>query len=209
MKISLDRLMNFISFDLETTGLNSGLDKITEIGAVKYIDGQPQSMFCTLVDPGSPIPVVASQITGITDDMVKGKPSIEQLLEPFTKFCEGLPLFAYNASFDFQFLSSGVTEHKLCAPTGPVFDILALSKVTFKGLQNYKLGTVIQFLNIQTDASFHRAGADAHYCALVLMEVFKKHFLSFSEVNCEKLQELTGRVPLRFPQVEDRQINLV
>ena len=200
--------MDFIAFDLETTGLSSGINQITEVGAIKYKNGKPDSLFCTLVNPQQSIPPEASKVTGITDDMVRDKPSIDKLLDPFTQFCAGLPLFAYNASFDFQFLAADIKKHKSSAPKGPVVDILALCRSTFKGLPNYKLGTMADHLKIKDEGSFHRAGADAYYCAEVLLHVFRKHFNSLEEISVEKVLKISGRNPVFLPQVEDRQETL-
>ena len=72
--LSIYNLKEFIAIDLETTGLNSSLDKIIEISAVKFIDGVHKEIFTYLLDPGKPIPLFIKDLTGITDQMVKGKP---------------------------------------------------------------------------------------------------------------------------------------
>jgi len=66
--------MRFIAFDLETTGIFAGVDQIVEIGAARFINGQVESVFSTLVDPQMPIPPGASRINGISNEMVKGNP---------------------------------------------------------------------------------------------------------------------------------------
>ena len=73
--------MDFIAFDLETTGTVPGVDRIVEIGAVKFSNGQPVETFSTLINPGIPIPEGASRVNGIFDDMVQGQPVIEDILE--------------------------------------------------------------------------------------------------------------------------------
>ena len=72
--------MRFIAFDLETTGTVPGVDKIVEIGAVRFIDGVPEAIFATLIDPLRPIAPGATAVNGISDDMVKGKPTIDKIL---------------------------------------------------------------------------------------------------------------------------------
>ncbi len=79
--------MRFIAFDLETTGTVPGVDQIVEIGAVRFIDGQPEAIFATLIDPLRPIPPGASAVNGISDDMVRGKPLIDSVLPSFAEFC--------------------------------------------------------------------------------------------------------------------------
>jgi DNA polymerase-3 subunit epsilon len=89
--------MRFIAFDLETTGIVAGLDSIVEIGAVRFEDGQVDGIFSTLIDPRRPIPPGASAVNGISNEMVQGKPFIEDILAPFVEFCGDDYLVAHNA----------------------------------------------------------------------------------------------------------------
>ncbi|MCB0347209.1 MAG: 3'-5' exonuclease, partial [Bdellovibrionales bacterium] len=79
--------MRFVAFDFETTGFLPGVEQITEIGAVRFVDGAVDAKFCTLVNPGKPIPPTVVRITGIDDEMVKSAPKIEDLLESLAQFC--------------------------------------------------------------------------------------------------------------------------
>ncbi|MBN2703101.1 MAG: 3'-5' exonuclease [Pontiellaceae bacterium] len=96
--------MKFIAFDLETTGIRPSADRIVEIGAVKFEGSCPLEGYGTLVNPRCPIPVEASAVNGITDEMVCGKPLIGDVLSDFADFCGDLPLVAHNAPFDYKFL---------------------------------------------------------------------------------------------------------
>jgi len=77
--------MRFIAFDLETTGTLPGVDKIVEVGAVRFINGEIDAVFSTLVDPLRAIPAAASRVNGISDDMVLGKPKIENAAGPTSR----------------------------------------------------------------------------------------------------------------------------
>lgn len=89
--------MDFIAFDLETTGTVAGVDRIVELGAVRFLNGVPEAAFATLVNPGILIPPEATRVNKITDDMVSGKPYIIDLLDALTDFCGELPLVVHNA----------------------------------------------------------------------------------------------------------------
>lgn len=192
--------MRFIAFDLETTGTVPGVDQIVEIGAVRFNNGIVESVFSTLVDPRRSIPPGASAVNGITDDMVVGKPKIETLLASFAEFCEDLPMVAHNAPFDTQFLLADVKKHEMPAPRGVVLDTLPIARKVFPGLANYKLGTLVQHLKIQSEG-FHRAEADSTYCGQVFIELTKRISVGGKPPELENLVALTGKPEVRFPQI--------
>ncbi len=192
--------MRFIAFDLETTGTVPGVDQIVEIGAVRFNNGVVESVFATLVDPRKSIPPGASAVNGITDDMVAGKPLIETLLASFAEFCEDLPMVAHNAPFDMQFLTADIKKHEASAPRGVILDTLPISRKVFPGLANYKLGTLVQHLKIQS-TGFHRAEEDATYCGQVFLELIKRISVAGKAPEVENLVSLTGKPASYFPQI--------
>lgn len=201
--------MRFIAFDLETTGTVPGVDQIVEIGAVRFFNGVPEATFSTLVNPRRSIPAGASAVNGITDDMVVGKPFIEELLESFAEFCGDHPTVAHNAPFDGQFLSADIKRFEASSPKGVILDTLPISRKVFPGLANYKLGTIVDHLKIPS-GTFHRAEEDAGYCGQILIAVLKKVFGNGEEIRLENLIALTGKPEYRFPQIvkQPKQISL-
>lgn len=193
--------MRFIAFDTETTGTLPGVDKIIEIGAVRFIGGQVEAVYSTLIDPKIPIPAGASAVNGITDDMVAGKPTIDTLLDSFAEFCGDDWIVAHNAPFDFGFLSADVQRFESKAGTGPMLDTYGLAKKVFPGLANYKLGTLVQHLGLQA-TEFHRAEADATYCGNLFIRMVEKVFGSSAQwPPLENLAMMSGKQPLRLPQI--------
>ena len=95
----------FVVFDLETTGLNHEDCQIVEIGAVKVEKGRIVEKFSTFVDPEVEIPLDATAIHGITDEMVMGAPKVHEALADFYKFCENSTIVAYNIDFDYKFIN--------------------------------------------------------------------------------------------------------
>lgn len=203
--------MRFIAFDLETTGFLPGVDRIVEVGAVRFVNGELDAVFSTLVNPNRPIPEAASAVNGITDEMVAGKPTIEQLLEPLANFCGDDLLVAHNAAFDFQFLTSEFKRCEVCTPRGLVLCSYLMAKKVFPGLANYKLGTLVQHLQIDS-TGFHRAEEDATYCAKLFLKMIER--MTGSHLNCPPLPNLvalTGKPEMRFPVIElqPKQLNLL
>lgn len=95
---------SFVAFDIETTGLSPLTSSIIEIGAVKIVDGQITDSFNELIDPGFSLGMQTTELTGITTDMVKGKPDISVVLPKFLEFVGDLPVVAHNAKFDYNFI---------------------------------------------------------------------------------------------------------
>ncbi|MDX9732025.1 MAG: 3'-5' exonuclease [Bdellovibrionales bacterium] len=193
--------MRFIAFDLETTGTLPGVDQIVEIGAVLFDEqGQPETIFATLIQPTISMPPAASRVNGITDDMLVGKPRITDVLDAFADFCGDEILVAHNAPFDAQFLTADIKKFESTAPTGVILDTCNIARKVYPGLANYKLGTLVQHLNIPA-TGFHRAEEDAGYCG----QLFSKMIARLSQhgpPSIATLVNLTSKPELRFPQIE-------
>lgn len=150
---------SYVVFDLETTGLDGLKDEIIEIGACKVINGRIDETFSTFVKPSKHIPKEITDITHITDEMVADAPTINYILPDFYKFCHGCSLVAHNISFDISFIHtiakklSYKFEHTL-------IDTIEMARAKLPGLKNYKLGTIVERLNIPLENA-HRAVDDS------------------------------------------------
>lgn len=167
----------FIVVDTETTGLNSIFDRILSIGAVIYEDGEPVNQFYSLINQPVIIPVEATEINGITKEMIKDAPSELQVMSDFRDFCgdaiQGKTLFvAYNSSFDFKFIKSAMER---CSIEGNVrhFDVLSYSRKKIAELKNYKQVTVAKHLGID-NSNAHNAMVDCNMCANILLKLLEK-----------------------------------
>ena len=192
-------IMKFVAFDLETTGIKPQQDRIVEVGAVLFEGSHPLKTYGALVDPGIPIPPDASAVNGITDEMVKGKPGIVEIIGQFSDFCGELPLVAHNAPFDYKFLLEDIKQHRTAAPKGVVLDTLPLARKVFPGLPNYKLWTLVRHFDFPS-GTFHRAEEDSSYCGLLFDKIVQT--LEMRREPCAEadLVRMTGKDELRFPQ---------
>ena len=195
--------MEFIAFDLETTGIQPKTDAIVEIGAVRFSGTTPGEAFSTLINPGRPIPPGASAVNGITDEMVAGSPVVETVLADLAAFCGDLPLVAHNAPFDFKFLLKAVEDYRAKAPTGIVLDTCALSRVVFPGMINYKLGTLVSHFGFPA-GEFHRAEVDSVYCGRLFAHIIQSLEKAGQLATVPELLSLTHQTPMQFPQYEAR-----
>ena len=134
----MDPRVRCVAVDLETTGLIPGHDRIVEIGAVAFSPaGGVESEFSELVDPGIPIPRAASRVNGITDDMVRGRPTVAGVLPSFLAFLGDAVPVAHNAAFDVGFIAADAARLGLAAPSTPVIDTRALARAVFPGRRSY------------------------------------------------------------------------
>ena len=161
----------FVAFDLETTGLSARQDVITEIGAVIIRDGEVIDRFQTFVDPERPLAKKIIDLTGITDEMLRGAPKIHEVLPKFLEFCGDRPLCAHNADFDVGFLTAAC--EKLQIPFAPTYvDTLILAQNLLPKLGKYKLNIVADALSLP-DFQHHRASDDALTCGYLLMRFIR------------------------------------
>jgi len=158
----------FVAFDLETTGLIAGVDRIVEMGAVLFEGEQVLEEHAQLIDPGIPMPPAASRINGITDDMLKGRPTVCEALPCFLGLLsQGTPV-AHNACFDVGFLSADIALAGCTPPPGPVLDTRGMAKRAFPGRFSYSLVNLVRDNNLEVPGA-HRALADAHACRLLFL----------------------------------------
>lgn len=156
-------------FDTETTGLNpaSG-DEIISIGAVRIVNNRVlrYETYEQLIDPNRPIPAMAETIHGISNEMLRGQPSILQVLPQFHEYCQDTVLVGHNAAFDMRFLQIKESDTGM-AFTQPVLDTLLLSAVLHPNQESHGLEAIAERLGV-TVVARHTALGDA----LVTAEVF-------------------------------------
>ena len=87
---------DYVVFDLETTGVRPGLDRIIEISALKVRGHQVEDQYTTLVNPEMRIPRAATAVNGITDEMVKDAPEMEEAVRGFLDFVGNDILVGHN-----------------------------------------------------------------------------------------------------------------
>ena len=167
----------FVVFDIETTGLSKETESITEIGAVKVVDGKIIDRFSTFVNPERPIPAEIIKLTGITNEMVADAPVITEILPKFLEFCQDAVLVAHNANFDTGFIRLNAERKCGIEVKNTVLDTLELSRALLPELKKHKLDIVCEQLGVSLEGH-HRAVNDAEATAEV--------FLKFIDMLVEK-----------------------
>ena len=178
----------YIVFDFETTGLypNSG-DTITEIGAVKISNGEIIERFDELIDPERELSEEIIKITGITNEMLKGKRKEKEVVETFMEWVGDYPMVAHNAKFDISFLEMAFSKYNLGTLKNVVIDTLGLSRYLESKERYHNLATLVKRYNIPWDEDkHHRADYDSEGTALIFHKMLEKLELN----NFKKLNDL-------------------
>jgi DNA polymerase III epsilon subunit family exonuclease len=160
----------FIVFDLETTGGNPEKNCILEISALKYVNGNVESSYYSLVNPRMAIPPIIRRITGITNQEVRHAPYIEKVFPEFMDFIGDDILVSHNAQGDLKFLVHFSAE--VCHKELPNFFVCThlLAQKLFADAQDKSLMGLARHLNlVHNTENQHRADEDAR----VTLELFK------------------------------------
>ena len=173
----------FICLDCETTGLDAEKDSIIEVAAVIFTENEILKSYETLIDPGILIPPESIEIHHITDDMVRGKPKIQDILPELLKFIGRLIIVGHGIPFDIAFLVNQAKKFSIpCNLTSqPFLDTLRLARLYGESPIN-SLEKLREHFNIAAEGA-HRAMNDVR----VNIEVFK--FLTQNYKTTEQILE--------------------
>lgn len=160
----------FTVVDLESTGTDVVNDKITEIGAVKIVNGKIVEQFQTLVNPEVHISDRIVELTGIDDDLVKDAPTIDKVFPDFFKFLGDSVFVAHNTDFDYRFIKN-VGKSVGYVIKNEYIDTLALSRKVLPTLSRHRLNDVCGYFGIVFH--HHRALSDAFATAEMFLELKK------------------------------------
>ncbi len=173
-------MTSIVAIDIETTGLNFETDSITEIGAVRFNGSRVEAEWSSLINPGRQIPPAISQLTGITNEMVRNAPPMRAIVDELAGFIGDSPVLGHNVGFDLSFLrryNVGVYND--------VIDTYELAAVLLPTSSRYNLSALAQSLSIPILEEAHRALADAR----VTHSVFTRLYDRALQLPFELLQE--------------------
>lgn len=207
-------IKDYVCVDIETTGMNSKWNRIIEIGAVKVRNGDIVEVFSELIDPGIMLPTYITELTGITDEMLKGQKTIEEVLPKFIDFAGDDILLGHNLMFDYGFLKQNAISLELEFEKNGM-DTLKIARKTLPHLESRGLEYLCNYYGIQDD-NHHRALNDATVTAKlyqILMEQFGEEYANLFEpykltYTVKKLQPITEKQKkylealIRFHQIE-------
>ena len=178
----------FIVFDLETTGLNPASEEITEIAAVRVVEGEIRDSFQTYVNPHKPIPPEITELTGISDETVADAPDLDKAVPEFLKWAgEGqYPLVAHNAGFDMGFLRTACQRLGIEREFTSI-DTLEMSRLMLPHMHKFKLNILAKELQVGP-FEHHRASEDAAVLGRIYVKLLKRlreemHAVTTADIN--------------------------
>jgi len=183
----------FVCLDCETTGLETDTDRIIEVGAAKFDFEKAHEVYETLVDPEMPIPAISTEIHHITDDMVHGKPKIQEILTNIFAFVGKHIIVGHGIMTDLKFLCAAAKRYNIPCKllSHPHIDTLRLARLYGESPTN-SLEVLRKHFNIAEEGA-HRAMNDV----TVNIEVFK--YLAKQYKTTEQLmQRLKSPIQLRL-----------
>lgn len=167
---NISRLLDFVSIDVETTGLVPGKDKIIEISAIRFVNFEPVQIFKTYINPCIPIPEEASKINGITNDMVSDAPKIETVIPSLLEFIGQSTVIGYNLIFDLKFLRKFGLD--LSQNQRYYFDVMETAHSIDTDAFNHKLLTVCNARGIYFPP--HSAKSDSLATGLLFVQYIRE-----------------------------------
>ncbi len=167
-----DNIKDFLVFDIETTGFSYKNNKIIEIGAARVRDGEIIDKFSSFVNPETKIPQKITELTGITNEMVKEAPLIDVVIKEFNEFIKDSILVAHNAYFDVGFIKKNLKDIGITIDN-PILDTVPLARYVYTDLKRHRLDVIAKHIGVDM-GSHHRALDDAFTTVRILEDALKK-----------------------------------
>jgi DNA polymerase-3 subunit epsilon/ATP-dependent DNA helicase DinG len=187
---------SIVALDLETTGLDSERDAIIEIGLVRFNKNRVEREWASFANPGRPIPPFITQLTGITDRMVREAPPLRELIPDIKHLIGDSPVLGHNVRFDLGFLR----RHGILGSNDAI-DTYELASVLMPGAERYNLAALAQALSVPLPAT-HRALEDARVTRAIYIRLLDQAIelpiqLLAEIVRMSESVEWDGYTPLR------------
>jgi len=169
----MSRADSLVVLDFETTGLSPDMgDRAIEIGAVKIENGVIADRFQALMNPGRSVDPFIESYTGITNAMLAEALTCADVMASFADFIGDCNLLAHNASFDKRFLDSEL-ERIGRTYSGEFVCSLLVARRIYPDAPNHKLGTLVDYCNIESTGAYHRALYDSEMTAMLWLSLLR------------------------------------
>lgn len=197
----MDRINTFIALDIEATGISPNKSRIIEIGAIKVVDGNKVDTFSSLINPCIPISEEITELTGITEEMVRRAPHAKEVLKEFLDFVENYPWLGHSINSDYGYIKAALYQNDMLDKRFVKYgyDTLAIAKKLLPDLSSKSLKNLCKYYNI-INKNEHRALSDVNATIELFYrlqdafykdkkESFKKALLTY---KIKKIQNITN-----------------
>lgn len=157
----IDTIDSYVVIDIETTGFDPNSDSIIELAALRIRNNEVVDKFQTLVNPNIEIDQFISNLTGITNDILKNAPALNEKIKEFIDFIGDDIIIGHNVNFDINFIYDNSIKILNSALQNDFIDTLQISKAYILDVPNYKLQTLAKKFNIDYTGA-HRALKDCY-----------------------------------------------
>lgn len=183
----IKKVSDYTLIDIETTGLNPGIDEIIEVAALKVRNNEIIDKYQSFIKPRLPIPEYITKINGITDDMVKDSDPIEYVLPRFLDFIDSDILLGFYTVFDVNFLYDEADKIYMAVENDYV-DVRRIAKIILPDFKketgrNYKLSNLVRFFKLGKQE--HRALSDCLYTKQLydkLNEISESQSINYEDI---------------------------
>jgi DNA polymerase-3 subunit epsilon len=150
-----------VVLDFETTGLSPLSARVTEVAAIRIVDGQVVERFVTLINCGVTVPAEITAFTGITTAMVRAAPPVSDVMPALHRFLGRHAVVAHNAHFDQGFYEQELRRLNLASSSGDFLCTVRVARRVVPGLATYRLSALSAHCGVHFSSAAHRAEADA------------------------------------------------
>ena len=150
---------SYVVLDIETTGFSAENDEIIELSAIKVAENKVIAKFSQLVDPQRYISTYIANLTGISQEMLIGKPKIKEALSDFTEFVSDSLIIGHNVTFDIGFINNKLQKHFNTSFDNDYVDTLTIARQLLPDLKSKKLGSIATHFKFNTEG-MHRGLKD-------------------------------------------------
>lgn len=174
---------DYVVIDIETTGLSAQWDSIIELSALKVADGKVTDSFSSLVNPEFKIDTFITELTGITNEMLKSAEKINSVLPKFIDFIGESKIVGHNVNFDINFIYDNCIKILNRPLRNDFIDTMRISRKVLKELTHHRLSDLANFYNVSYEGA-HRALTDCKItqeCFLKLQESIIKEYGTFDD----------------------------
>jgi DNA polymerase-3 subunit epsilon len=186
----------YVVIDIETTGLSPEYDSIIELSALKVKDNNVVGTFTSLVNPGFKIDPFITELTGITNEMLRDANKIEKVLPDFISFIGDLLLVGHNVNFDINFIYDNCIEVLKKPLKNNFIDTMRISRRILKELPHHRLSDLATFYNVSYDGA-HRALNDCKItqeCFVKLQESILQKYSSLEDFIKNSISKSKGTI---------------